>query len=111
MDINTAQIKSLYGDLRKKNTLADIKNYKGNLPSHMEKMDSKKINESLAVIVRIAKDASEADFVKWFESDFTEVPPIKLSEQELELVKGGFLKNFLIGLGTGVAVTLIAFLF
>jgi hypothetical protein len=103
--MNPIVIKAMYNNLRNlpKADLAkmDIKKTKEKLPASVQKMDDRVVKECLIFSARVAREVSEDEFVKWVESDYTELSAIKLTQQEQELIKGGFLKAWVIGFGVG----------
>jgi hypothetical protein len=102
---NVTQIKTFYNNLRNADaSKIDIARFRGKLPESLEKIGNKKINETLALTTRVAHEVSEADFVKWIESDLKDLPSIKLTESELELIKGGSkIAIAILGLVVGIA--------
>jgi hypothetical protein len=65
-------------------------------PSHFTKV--------ISVTAKVAKNCSESDFSKFVETGA--LPPIKLSAEEMELVKGGIVLSGIIGI-VGVGAGLI----
>jgi hypothetical protein len=98
--MNTSEIKLMYNNFRNAETSKiDVRKIKDKLPANIEKMGYKKLNDCAVLLARVSREVSEGEFVKWFESDFKDLPPVKLNEREMELIQGGNLVNGAIFLG------------
>jgi hypothetical protein len=62
-----------------------------------------KYKTAMAIFHKAAHQASESDFVEMFETG--DVPPLKLTPEEMELARGGFVMSaFCIGVAIGISL-------
>ena len=68
-------------------------------------INTKNLSNTMSAFKKVASQVSKEEFVASFMEN--EIPPVKLSPQEMESLKGGWLKQFCIGAASGLGAASI----
>ena len=74
------------------------------------KQSEKELLLAKGIITKIKSSSGDSGVARFFESDFKELPPIKLSPEEMESLKGGSFRRATAGLKPPYDVVVIPIL-